>query len=91
MTKDGSLWWRIVYPKAKHQWVVKKIYAKTSTTYLHGLMQVVLAVKMSLLRVVQPECIANYPGVPDDILKNIASPPPPDKDELIAAHISRFL
>ena len=92
-TKDGSLRWRIVYPKAKHQWVAKKIYAKTSTTFFHGLMQDVLAVKMtmSLLPVVQPECIANYPGVPDDIPKNIASQPPPDKDELIAAQISRFL
>lgn len=89
-TRAGELQWKVVFPKAKRQWVAKKVYAKKSTTFLHALVHEVYTTKLALVKGKVPECIASYPGVPSEIPRNIATAPQPDKADVIAAHISRF-
>ena len=89
-TQHGKAQWKIVFPKAKKKWVAKKVYSKKSTTYLHALMHSVYQTKKALVQGIRPECIDNYPGVPDGIPANIACEPRPATEDVIAAHISRF-
>ena len=88
-TKSGALRYRLVFPKAKGRWVVKKCYDETSAEILKDLMNNIHEAKMEMLQRRVPTCVREY-TVPDDIPKNIASIEVPDKQQAIAQHMSRL-
>ena len=88
-TEKGQLRYRLVYPKSKGQWVVKKVYDDPMNRVLLDLMETAHETKRSMQRGKNPECIRDY-EVPQDIPKNIAQKPLPDKEKAIPSHISRM-
>ena len=88
-TRSGEERWKKVFPKAK-QWVVKKVYEKTSRVFIFDLIEDVLETKRQLVADRVPECVAEYPPIPDGVPANIATEPCPPKEDLIAQHVSRM-
>ena len=88
-TKDGALCYRLVFPKAKGQWIIKKKYERTTAAILHELMDTIHATKMALLEGNTPPCITEY-AIPVDIPKNIARIEIPDKAAAVTQHMSRM-
>ena len=76
-TAAGTSRYKLVFPKAKGEWVVKKVYKKTDMAILNALMHDV-DVKKSLSHGETVECICNY-TMPQDIHKNIATKEAPKK------------
>ena len=83
---------RLALPKAKKQRVAKKIYAP-SAKFVFALMQDVLDTKQELTQGTVPECIADFPPIPEAIPSNnnIASEPCLPKENVIAQHVSRMV
>ena len=77
-TAAGTPRYKLVFPKAKGEWVVKKVYKKTDMAIFIALMHDVHDVKVSLSHGEAVECISNY-TVPQDIPKNIATKEAPKK------------
>lgn len=91
-TQSGTMRRKLVFSKAKKQWVAKKIYAP-SAKFVFALMQDVLDTKQELTQGTVPECIADFPPIPEAIPSNnnIASEPCPPKENVIAQHVSRMV
>ena len=88
-TAAGTPRYKLVFPKAKGEWVVKKVYKKTDMAILIALMHDVHDVKVSLSHGEAVECISNY-TVPKDIPKNIATKEAPKKKDAVAEHQTRL-
>ena len=88
-TAGGAERWKLVFPKAKKQWVAKKMYEKKTTTYLYD-MHDVLSAKKELVAGKIPVCVSDFPPVPASIPANIATKPSPAKHDVIAQHVSRI-
>ena len=81
---------KLVFSKAKKLWVAKKIYA-LSAKFVFAPMQDARDIKQQLTQGTVPECIADFPPIPEAIPSNnnIASEPCPSKENVIAQHVSR--
>jgi len=58
---DGTLQWRVEFPKAKKRWIAKKKYATKSEDVLHDLMEAVYDTQLESLTKV-PECVELFTG-----------------------------
>ena len=87
-TDKGRLRFKAVLTKTTGHWVAKKISEATTYTTLHELMESIHDARMIVAAGQTPECVHDYslPKLP----KNIAPEAAPDKDSLIAQHMSRM-
>ena len=85
--RRGEARYKVSFPKAQKQWVVKPIRAKKSYTHVFRLMDDVVSRCQSVG--LSNECQITDEE-PVNLPKNIATMPAPDKQELIHQHRSRF-
>ena len=87
-TAAGILRHKLVFPKAKGHWVVKKLYKCTTHKFMFDLMDEVHKVRITKAQKETPQCMEEYetPKIP----RNIAREERPDKAKAIQAHASRM-
>ena len=94
--KTGNLCYRLVFPKASAQWVVKALYEEKSYEWVKNLAETALQMCEKLQSNVEKENLSHKNEDAIDVTQkesrkdNIATLPRPDKEEAVSRHLSRF-
>ena len=81
-SKDGTLRYKLVFPKQAAAWTVKPIKASKNKSYVNDMVDRVVECCNNNITIEEP----NIPNIP----RNIATTPRPNKGDVLAAHCSRF-
>ena len=81
-TKDGSLRYKLVFPKQAAAWVAKPIKSHKNKSYMHEMVDRVVECCNGNIELEESTIVP--------IPKNIATTPRPEKNAVVAAHRSRF-
>ena len=80
--KDGTLRYKLVFPKQSAAWTVKPIKVQKNKTHVNDMVSRVIECSNKNIKIDEPS-IASIP-------RNIASTPRPNKKDVVAEHRSRF-
>ncbi|KAK7909693.1 hypothetical protein WMY93_014377 [Mugilogobius chulae] len=87
-TQSGQEKYNIIHSKQSNQWVVRKLYESTTQDFRKELVQQVIERRLDKNVKLGDTMFHIHPPV--SIPANIAPTPKPNKDDMVAGHVSRF-
>ncbi|KAK7909695.1 hypothetical protein WMY93_014379 [Mugilogobius chulae] len=87
-TQSGQEKYNIIHSKQSNQWVVRKLYVSTTQDFRKELVQQVIERRLDKNVKLGDTMFHIHPPV--SIPANIAPTPKPNKDDMVAGHVSRF-